>query len=283
MTNSTTRTPAGPAILGLELGADADVVDGAIRRTLTTPDHLHGPEGILQGGLAAGVLAEAARLSDTIGAPITALDARLHKPTPLGRELTVEVRQTGVAGYEVVTRDGDTDLVSGTVELAGHEVAPQVADLAELGGAALPTSEPQHRFPVCWVCGPDNDAGLGIHPAWHAEGMISSPFIGDLDHADERGILSPLVVSSVLDCPTVWASLHVLEANGWQGALLAGYHVRYFADAPAGEPLRTVARFDALDGRKIQARGALVDESGIVYAVSSCLHIGVSEVPTFTG
>lgn len=268
-------------MLGLELGADADVVDGAIRRTLTTPRDLHGPQGILQGGLAVGVTAEAARLADRYGAPVTGIDARLHKPTPLGRELTVDVRQTGPAHFDVVTRDGDTDLVSATVELAGHDTGPEVADLAELGGVPLPTSEPQHRFPICWVCGPDHPEGLRIHPAWHREGMISSPFIGDIDHADDRGMLSPLVVSSVLDCPTVWASMHVLQENGWQGALLAGYHVRYFADAPAGEPLRTVARFDSNDGRKISARGALVDEAGTVYAVSSCLHIGVPEVPTF--
>ncbi|MBW3659111.1 MAG: hypothetical protein KY457_10770 [Actinobacteria bacterium] len=276
---STTTLPAGPASLGLGLGTDADIVDGAVRRALVTPPDLHGPTGILQGGLAAGVLAEAARLADRFGAPLTSIDARLRRPTPLDAELTVEVRRSAAARFEVRTLDGADELVTGTVEFAGHDPVPRVADLVELGRVPFPEPVAQERFPDCWVCGPAHPDGLHLLPAWHAPDRISIPWIPEDTLADDRGNLHPLVVSAVLDCPTVWAARQAWEGAGFAGALLAGFHLRAFADAPVGEPLRVVARFDDADGRKIRARAALVDEDGIVYAVASALHLGVREVP----
>lgn len=280
---TTTSLPAGPDGLGLRLSADADVVDGAIVRRLTTPAHLHGPHGILQGGVATGVLAEAARLADRFGAPLTSIDARLRRPTPLGASVAVHVAQPAAARFEVATRDGDGELVTGTVELAGHDPTPRVADLVELGRVPFPEPQRQDRFPDCWVCGPDHPDGLHLLPRWHDEGRISIPWIAEDDLADDRGTLHPLVAAAVLDCPTVWASLHAIEAAGFPGALLAGMHVRYFRAARCGEPLRVVARFDDVQGRKFRARAALVDEDGIVYATSSCLHLGVTELPAPAG
>lgn len=279
--SSSAFLPAGPARLGLRLGADAEVRGGDLRRRMSTPSDLHGPRGILQGGLAVGLLAEAARHADRFGAPLTSIDAQLHGPTPLGaEELAVAVRQTGAARFEVAIHGEGRELVSGAVEFAGHDPSPRVADLAELGSVAFPTPRPQQRFPVCWVCGPEHPTGLHLLPAWHAEGMISIPWIPDETLGDTHGHLHPLVVAAVLDCPTVWASLHAIDAGGFAGALLAGMHVRYFRDALAGEPIRVVARFDGVDGRKIRARAALVDEDHVVYAMASCLHIGVAEIPT---
>lgn len=275
-----TSLPVGPASLGLRLSADADVVDGAVVRRLSTPSHLHGPRGVLQGGVAAGVLAEAARLADRFGAPLTSIDARLRRPTPLGSTLAVHVTQTAAARFEVATRDGDLDLVTGAVEFAGHDPTPRVADLVELGRVPFPQPQPQDRFPDCWVCGPDHPDGLHLLPRWHAEGRISVPWIAEDSLADDRGGLHPLVVAAVLDCPAVWASLHAVETAGFAGALLAGMHVRYFRSAPVDEPLRVVAAFDDVQGRKFRARAALVDEDGIVYATSSCLNIGVAEIPS---
>ena len=75
--------PAGPEALGIELGADATVVDGWLVREFHAPHGLDGPPGVLQGGLAAGVTASIARAADRFGAPLTSVDARLHAPTPL--------------------------------------------------------------------------------------------------------------------------------------------------------------------------------------------------------
>ena len=276
----TTWTAAGPEPLGLWFGADADVRDdGWVTRPLVADGHLHGPEGILQGGLAVGALLAAARLADPFGAPPTAVDARLHAPTPLGTPVTAQVRTTGAARYEAATVAGEQTLVQGSVELAGHEVSPRVGDLQELATVALPDPYPQQAFPVCWVCGPDNDHGLGLLPAWHDEGRIVTGWIPEDAHDDGQGFVHPLVVAAVLDCPTVWASMHHITSLGHVGALLGGYHVQWFGRARIGEPLRTVARFDGADGRKIRARSALVDEDGTVYATAAAFQVSVPEIP----
>lgn len=280
----TTLLPTGPPDLGLELSADATVsTDGWLVRELHVPLGLDGPPGILQGGFAAGLCVPIARAADPHGAPLTSLDARLHAPTPMGRTLQARVRASDAAArYEVETRDGDTLLVSAEVELAGHEPVARAFDLLELAGVPVPPPTPQHAFPTCWVCGPEPTHPLGqrLHPRYHGDDTVAIPWVADDVLADGRGMIDPVVVSAVLDCPTVWASMGHVRSLGHRGALLAGYHLTMFRDAPTMEVLRTVARFDGADGRKIRARGALVDDEGVTYAVSSALHISVPEVPS---
>lgn len=272
--------PAGPSRLPLLFDPDATVSDdGWLIRWFRAEPGLDGPPGILQGGLSVGVAIPAARLADRFGAPLTAVDARLHAPTPLGRDLEVRVRPTEAAArYAVETRDGDTLLVSAEVELAGRDPAPQVHDLVELATVSLPEPHAQDIFPTCWVCGPDNPRGLHLLPGFYRDDVIVTPFAADDDLGDDGG-LDPLVVSAVLDCPTIWSAMRALPERGAIAGLLAGYHVRWFRDPPVMEPLRTVARRDGIDGRKIRARGAIVDEDGIVYATAAALHISVKQPP----
>ena len=270
--------PAGPAVLGLELGADATIQDGWLVRDLFAPPGLDGPPGVLQGGLAVGVTLAVARLADRFGAPTTSVDARLHAPTPLGRTLQAAVRPgTDTARYEVETRDGDTLLVRAEVELAGHDVAARVYDLLELGSVPLPEPEPQHRFPGCWVCGPDptHPHGQRIHPRHHRPGEVTQPWVADEQLGDRSGVIDPIVISAVLDCPTVWAAIEHVDAMGLAGPLLGGFHLRFFRDAPVMDALRIVARLDDVDGRKIRARSALVDEDGVTYATAAAFQVAV--------
>lgn len=269
---------AGPETLGIELDADASVADGWLVREFRAAPGLDGPPGVLQGGFSAGIPLAVARLADRFGAPITSLEARLHAPTPLDRPLQARVRPTEQAArYDVETRDGDTLLVSATVELAGHEPAARAYDLLELATVPLPEAEPQHIFPHCWVCGPEphHPHGQRIHPRLHREGEVSQPWVADEVLGDDRGVVDPVVVSAVLDCPTVWAAMHEVQALDMAGPLLAGFHLRFYRDAPVMEPLRTVARFDSADGRKLRARSALVDEDGVTFAVAAALQVAV--------
>jgi hypothetical protein len=256
-----------------------------LTRELLVPAGLDGPPGILQGGLAVGVTAAVARAGDRFGAPLTAIDARLHAPTPLGRPLAARVRPTEAAArYAVELRDGDQLLVTADVELAGHDPAPRAFDLLELASVPLPPAEPQTAFPTCWVCGsaPVHPAAQRLHPRYVGRDAVSIPWVADEELGDGRGVIDPLVVAAVLDCPTVWAAIAHIRALGHTGALLAGYHLRVFGDAPVMEPLRTVARLDDASGRKLRARSALVDEDGVVHAVASAFHLAVAEVPSLT-
>jgi hypothetical protein len=279
-----TTLPAGPPALGFELSADAQrSSDGWLTRELVVPLGLDGPPGILQGGLAAGITGAVARAGDRFGAPWTAIDARLHAPTPLGCSLAARVRPTvAAARYDVELRDGDTLLVSAEVELAGHDPSPRAFDLLELATVPVPPPEPQDAFPTCWVCGsaPVHPHAQRLHPRHVGHDAISIPWVADEVLGDGDGVIDPLVVSAVLDCPTVWASIEHVRSLGHTGALLAGYHLRVFSDARVMEPLRTVARLDDADGRKVRARGGLVDEDGVLYAVASAFHVSVAAVPS---
>lgn len=274
----------GPERLALRLGAEASRdADGAARHVVQPASHLHGPRGVLQGGLAAGLLAEVARHGcERHRAPLTMFEARLHAPTPLAQELTATCREVAAGHFEAATYHGDTPLVTGHVEIAGHDIVPHVGDLAALARVALPEPTPQMSFPDCVVCGPDNPEGLHLLPGWHTDTAVVTPFLPEEDLADDHGRLDPLVVAAVLDCPTVWASLTAIRANGHAGALLAVYHLRVFVDAPVMEPLRTVAIHESADGRKIRARSALIDEDGVVYAMARALHVSVPTLPDFT-
>lgn len=276
-----TATPLGPPILGLHLGADARATDGWLGRELLVPAGLDGPPGILQGGLAAGVLASIARTADAYHAPLTAIEARLHAPTPLGRAVSTRLRAAqGLARTEVEVRDGDRLLVSGTVELAGHEPAPLGLDLAELATVALPEPTPQHEYPTCIVCGPNpvHPAGQHLHPRYGPANSIVQPWVA-AEELGDGGIVDPLVVAAVLDCPTVWAAIGPLREAGYLGALLAGFRIVHHRDVPLEEPVRIVARLDAVDGRKVHARSAVLDEDGTVYAVATALHVAVTDMP----
>ncbi len=269
---------AGPEALGFELSADASVTDGWLEREFVAPPGLDGPPDVLQGGFSAAVTMAAARLADRFDAPVTSLEARLHAPTPLGRTLQVRVRPTEQAArYEVESRDAGRLLVSAEVELAGHEPAARAFDLLELATVPLPEAQPQYIFPTCWVCGPEpsHPHGQRIHPRLHREGEVSQPWVADDELGTDRGVVDPVIVAAVLDCPTTWACMHQVEALEMAGPLLAGFHLRFYRDAPVMEPLRTVARFDDADGRKLRARSALVDEDGVTFAVAAALQVAV--------
>lgn len=252
---------------------------GAQEVDLLVDRHLNGPPDVVQGGIAAGMLLSAARAVDRFGAPTTVVDARLRAPTPTGTTVRAFVSRMDTATYAVETRLDDSVLVTGTVELAGHDPVPRVADLTHLATVPLPEPTPQHTAPTCWVCGPDNPHGLHLHPGWTPDGSIVQGFIPSDDLADDRGRLDELVVAAVLDCPTVWCSQSHLDSLGMRGAVLGGFHLRYFADAPVGEPLRIVATLDEADGRKLRARSALLDEDGTVYAMAAAFQYAVPDMP----
>lgn len=284
---SSSTVPAGPSGLGLALGHDAlTTEDGWLVRDLRAAPGLDGPPGVLQGGFATGLAIAVARLVDRYGAPVTSLDARLHAPTSLDRELQVRARPAGAAArHHVQTLDDGTLLVDAEVELAGHDPAPQVFDLAEYARVPLPEPAPRELLATCWVCGhrPAHRLAQRMLPRWHDRDTVVCPWIADDGlAATGRGAedtIDPVVVAAMLACPTAWASFGHVEARGDAVGLLAGYHLRFFRDAPLMEPLRVVARCDDVDGRRLHTRGALVDDDGIVYATTSALYVSVPRLP----
>ncbi len=277
-----TESPIGPAGLGITLDGDATVADGWLVRRMRLPAGLDGPRGYLQGGLCAGVLIGIARAADPHGAPATAVDARLHAPTPLGSSLTTRVRRSAaVATFEVELATADKLLVSGSVELAGHDVAAHVHDLAELSRTAPPPTQPLAEFPDCWVCGAGNTHPMAqhIYPGLAGDEIAVTAWLADEALASAAGSLDDVVAAAVLDCPTTWVCMATVRAQGRAAAVLGGLRIRFVRPAPVEEVLRLVARLDRAEGRKLSARSALVDSEGVVYATASALQVAVDQLP----
>ncbi len=279
MSTATHRT-LGPPAVAWRATAPQVLDDASAQWTIEAPGHLHGPPGYLQGGLCAGLALAVARDVDPHGAPPTSVSLRLQAPTPLQAPLTARAEHVQAGEHGVTVHSGDTLLGEAEVALTGHELVPQVGDLQELSDVVLPNPQPQSAFPMCWVCGAGNPDGLHLLPGWHDDRRIVTPWIPDDAHIGPDGYVDPVMVCAVLDCPTVWASWKPIEAAGHVAALLAGYRVTFYVDVPVGEPLRTVAIHDDMQGRKVHARSALIDEDGIVYATTSALWIGIDELLT---
>lgn len=291
--------PLGPPGLGLEVStAVRPSALGALVREAHASPALEGPPGVLQGGFASVLPALVARLADAHGAPLTALDVRLHAPTPLGRRLEVAVRPTGVARHAVtVERDGRT-LVSAEVEFAGAE--PGVgADLVALArsrpsrtsdGGGAPDDDPH---PTCFVCGHHAHHPLALHLAtsplgddaaatgWVADETLAGTSLALVRDAavEPPGVVDELVVAAVLDCASARAALPVARAAGHGGVVLGTFGLRSLAPVPVLDPVRVVARVDGRDGRRIHARAAIVDDEGAALAVVSVVHVAVPEMP----
>lgn len=288
------------------LSVDEADVDGDIAVvTLHADAFLQGPDGILQGGVAAGSLELAARAAAEAMAGVepgstaipvaTMVEARLHKPTPTGVDMTALVVAGEDATWEVRTVVSDIDdhadfgeeevgadvVMSGVVELAGHGPQPTLDDLVDLALVDdLPRPVSVDLATGCFVCGTQHPEGLHLYPAWVDGASVVQEWVPDERVAsDAGGFVDPAAVAAVMDCPTVWAGRDHMAVNGFGGALLGGFTVAWFSRVPLGETLRIAARLESADGRKMRATAALVGLDGHVHAAASAFQVGVASWP----
>lgn len=280
-----------------EVGAATTKGDGHVV-AVRAADHLCGPPGVVQGGLAAALLAGTATAAT--GATVTRVAARLHHPTPTATPLAVTLwpasiddaadlgvdSSSGIWAGAVTPADeqddGEATLVRGHVLVDGRPGDPDDHDdlVAIAMRDPLPRPQAVPAAPDCVVCGARNDRGLHLFPGWFSDGAVVEAWEGDGEVAGPGGMfVRPEVVAAVLDCPTVWATRDHCRANGFGGALLGGFDVTWYSRLPVGESVRIAAVLDHADGRKMSARAAVVGADGLVYAVASALQIGVTTMP----
>ena len=270
----------GPEGLGLRAG-DPVHADGWTWCSLVAPPGLDGPPGVLQGGLAAGLAIELARSVDPHGAPLHALTSRLEAPTRLGVPFVGRVRPVSTAGwYEVETWQDGQRLVVSTVELTGQDPLLALVDLAVLADGPPPPPEPDPLYPMCFVCGEDATHPLALHtpPAYVASDRLSVPWIPD-ERLGTGQSVAELVVAAALDCPSAWAAVGAARSGGFAAVLLGSLRLQFAGDVEVLDPVRITARLDAVDGRKLRARSAVVDTDGRVLAVLDAVHVAVRSLP----
>lgn len=223
----------------------------------------NGPEGIANGGLAAGLVAR------QVDVPVA---VRLSKPVPLETDLTVV--QADVADRWDV-RDGDL-VVASASKAAELTLAPPLVPSYEEAVNAAKTYPGlgSPRFSGCFVCGAGrpNADGLSIFSGRLAQpNMVAAPWTPATDLADAHGQVRSEVVWAALDCPGYFAAF-----ADQRYALLGELSVRVDAPVIAGEPYVVLGWTIAHEGRKRRAGTALLDTEGRCLAVGQATWIEVA-------
>lgn len=284
--------PLGPPMLGIYASAAVEA-DGWTWWTLEAPPGLDGPPSVLQGGLVAALPVALARDIDTHGAPLFAVTTRLEAPTPLAATFAARARPGAEAGtYEVETWADGVRLATARVELTGHAPLPELADLVSLAELPPPPAAPDPTYATCFGCGSEatHPAALRVYPAWIDPEHLSIPWVAGEQLASpgrttmEGGLLlDELLVAAVLDCPTAWVSLASAREGGHAGVVLGTLHLRIAHGAAVLDPVRITAQLDAVEGRRLRSRSAMIDGDGRVLASVDAVNIAVRELPAPAG
>ncbi len=271
------------------------------------PARFVGPPGHANGGIATALLACPA-LQDAArdGAPhaaVTRISARIRAGVPVEAPLHAEASREGNA-YTVAIHQGEQPLVSGSVEVARLDKAPQpgqelgsvhaarVDDVRELADIAVPDRPPffeetgEHPIRGCFSCGPDHPDGLHIYPRVVSDGVVCAPWQPAPEFDDGGAALSTLALTSAIDCSSgicmpVAMQRELLELD--QFFLLGSLDVRCLRVPPLDCGYRVAAKALRRDGRKFYGLSALVDDAGTPYAMAESTWIiaGVSRTAAF--
>ena len=202
-------------------------------------------------------------------------EVKLRKPPPLDTPMEIEQRPDGMLAAVL---DG-ADLI---------EARPAEVDVAIPGAISLASAEraaasyegfKNHAFPMCFVCGPDREAGDGlrIFPGEVLRGIAAAPWTPDASVADENGVVYPEIVWAALDCPTGW-STHYRYPDAGLG-LLGRLAASLQRPIVAGERYVAASWPAGRDGRKLYAKSAILDEHGDPLAVAQATWIELRDPP----
>lgn len=241
------------------------------QKSMCIPPRFNGPPGVANGGIACGSLAGA---GGGLGA---AVEVRLHRPVPLGRQL--DVRREDEA---LVLEDSGELVASGRVVAdAGLDLTvPEVVTVEDAVVAAQRYSNP--AFPDCFVCGAsraDGD-GLRIFPGKVADRRVwAAPWTPHRSVAGADGRAAPEVVWAALDCPSGFAAVEDAHERAALSrgsvAVLGRMSARIAVRPEVGIGHRIVAWPIAVAGRKLTAGSALLAPDGDVLAAARATWIAI--------
>jgi hypothetical protein len=210
-----------------------------------------GPPDSANGGYFAGL---AARLVDG-PAEIT-----LKLPPPL--EQPMEVRVEDGAG-EVLLGDAVVAQIAPT-SISQAPAPPVGFDDAAAASGGFAYAGRDHPFPTCFVCGPQADRGLGLHPGPSGAG-VAAPWIPEESLAGQDGRIRPEFVWAALDCPSFFGALSA-DASIPRRTVLGRIAVDVVRTPRVGERLVVQGWPLGRSGRKIRAGSGVYGADGVALA-----------------
>lgn len=240
---------------------------GETTTTVTIGARFNGPATSGNGGYVCGLVARHIDGS---------AEVTLWTAPPLERPLSLSADEPTVRLW-----DGDT-LVAEAVAASVSARPPVTVSLAEAERASQGyPGFAQHRFPTCFVCGPDRSAGDGLRvcpgpvPGRTAAGssgasapVAAAPWTPPAELADADGCVRPEIVWAVLDCPSYFGGV-----GEGTPAVLGRLAADLRAPILAGEPHVVVGWPQGGERRKHYAAAAVTRPDGEVLAVSSATWI----------
>lgn len=224
--------------------------------TVTIPGRFNGPEGMVNGGIASGLV------SSHIEGPTK---VRLHAPVPLDRALELRT------GEDQATLTADGRTFATAVKTAPSSLNPPRRIRAGEVESLPRFNRDLNPFPTCFVCGHLRTDGMGLEMRHTPEGGIAAVF--DPTRVMARGlILAPRFLWAALDCPSGYAALQDI-GPGVLGTLTAEIHRRVVV----GEPLVVIAERREVEGRKIASASALYDHEGDLVAYAETVWVTIGE------
>lgn len=240
------RTPvAAPCAHGAR-----DIRDGTGAGCLYLTADQCGPDGLGNGGLVAGMLAE------HLGGEAQVV---LHRPVPVERRLAVGMPEPGR-----VELSGDALLATALRLRSGAAASAFPPSLRLDRCRPMAALCAEHPFPRCMVCGPErSDArALRILPLEWRPGVVAAPWaVPGIACAD--GLVCAPYLWAALDCPGAWA---IASLQGPGRMVLGQFTVRIVRRPTAGEALLIVGRARGACGRRRYAETAIYDSARDVVA-----------------
>jgi hypothetical protein len=224
----------------------------------TISSRFAGPPFAVNGGYAAGILAERANLR--------AAHVQLKAPVPLETPIQIRADNPGAS----IVHNGRTLITASPATLLDR-THPAV-DFVSAALAAGGTDPSSHPFPSCFVCGPDraSDDGMHLFPGPVAEDTVAVSWRPSPWQADPTGTLPVRMVTSALDCPSAFP---MLRPGG--AALLASMTFQINRLPRVGEHLIVTGWSRGVDGRKMHAASAIASAEGETLARANTLWIEV--------
>jgi uncharacterized protein (TIGR00369 family) len=126
----------------------------------------------------------------------------------------------------------------------------------------------------CFVCGVENDHGLGMKFYEVAPGEVQAEYTVPEHFQGYPGVVHGGVIAAMLDEVTGRAFMHGEPPRFMYTAKLS---VRYRKPVPVGEPLRLVGRAGRDNGRIAEASGEIYRSDGTLLAEAEAVLVNVPE------
>lgn len=194
-------------------------------------------------------------------------EVTLRRPPPLDTDMQV-VRH----GEDQLQLFHGEDLIA---EARKHDLSldiPQAPDYDEAVAASkLYTGFDFHAFPGCFVCGPDREAGDGMHifpGEVKGKNMVASPWMPDASLAGKDGNIHPVFAWAALDCPGAFATVKLY------GPILLGRITTHITEPiKPGEPHIVIGWKEGEEGRKLFAGTAIYTAEGKLCGAAKAIWI----------